>query len=223
MGKFLGDPRKGLLRIRVGKRDFKGLVSLGNSVHTGLTGNTNFTTPTPGLTTLATDILNLNTAMALTNFKRNHGSKAQIQDTIDKASTLRGDLIQLLNYVANTASQTGQDEPAITEIISTAGFGLRHIRARKKATSAPRFVQMNNNRVHNPGLFRLKWSKPLGQIKGQPVQGYNIVIDGIIKYTTTATFFVFPSLATPIVEGYIVPFNARGNGRPVFFTIRGHV
>lgn len=222
MGKYLNDPRKPLLRIKIGKRNFKGLANLAGTVVLKMTGNVFFTTPVPPLATITTDVTALRTLMALSDFKRNRGSKADINNTIAAAATLRSDLIALFNYVVNTAQTTSTDVYEQAAILASSGFAQRKIRAKVASQQIPRFVQQNNSKKYPPNGLRLKWAKPLGNVKGQPIAGYNIKVGGVIVATTTATFHVFaPLLAPGIIAGYIVPFNDRGEGRPMFFTLRG--
>lgn len=221
MGKFLNDPRKLLARLKVGKKNNRALVAVAGALFTKMTGNTNYTTPVPTLLALQTAQTDLSTAMALTDFKRNRGSKAQMQDTINKAAILRNTIIEMINYITQTSLVDATDNVDFNVIIASSGIGLRHVRTRRPATQIPRFIQQNNSKVNPANILRLKWSKPLGTLKGQPIAGYNIVVGGHIVATTTATFHQFDPIAgAGIIEGYIQPFNARGAGRKSFFTIR---
>jgi hypothetical protein len=232
MGKALQDPRKPLTRIKIGKRNNRALVALAGRLHAYISGNAAFTTPLPSLATLLSETTALTTAMALTNFKRNRGSHTELLSTINAASTLRNTITALVQYIIQTGVTTATDNIELAAILSSSGVAMRKIKVgRGPAQNVPTFVQQNNSRKHPANLLRLKWAKPLGNVKGQPIAGYNINVEtatGIYKTvaTTTATNYIFANpypgvLVTPgVIQGQIVPFNSRGSGRPMFFTVR---
>jgi hypothetical protein len=186
-----------------------------------MTGNAHFTTPLPALATLGTAITDLRTAMALTNYKRSRGAKAELADTVQKAVTLKNLLLALLSYVQQTAQIADpQAGPAYTNVITSSGFGLRSVRSITPALQIARFVRQTNNKQFPGSLHRLNWRRPLGLIKGQPVAGYNLILNGAIFATTTKTNFIFSPTGTYPLNVIIQPFNSRGVGNSFLCTVK---
>lgn len=220
MGKVLNDLRKSLLRIKIGQRDNRALVALGQRVIDFLTTNiADYPTPDVPVATLQTAVDDLRDAGNKTNFKRAHGTAAELLDTKNKHKQLRSLLTAELNYVYNLVNTTAVDPVAASALMALSGFAFRKVRARRPLSQMVKKVQQNNDKVNNPDQYRLKWAKPNGGVKGQPVDGYQIEVNGVIVASTTATNYTFPSLNANKVTGHIYPFNARGRGKGIFFSM----
>src|ERR1700688_4192479 len=94
---------KPIIAIKTRLTNYAGLVSLGNGVHAGLTGNLDFTTPLPALTVLQSNIDAVTAAQAAWGTKGNRGSHEDQVTLQNAALTLSQTLKSLAQYVENTA------------------------------------------------------------------------------------------------------------------------
>lgn len=219
MAKRLSNPVKMLIRMKIGKLAYTLLLALAKSVHSKMTGNAAFATPSPSLATLATATTALESALIGVGTKRNKGSKASVLSARDSATHLRGLLTALVGYVESTLSPTA-DVPLYNATLASAGFSLKSIRSRVPKMKQVTFIQHNNSAKFIPTDGRIQWRRPLTLLKGLPVDGFNIYKAGVLISTTTAGFF-YTNQPLKTESTYTVrPFNARGEGQSMNVTVR---
>lgn len=214
MGRPINPIRKFLLRNKYTASQCKELCNLASTVVLRMTGNANFATPIPALATITTAEGLLRDAMALSNYKRNRGGKAATIDTQQKAISLRNLLLAELQYVENeTRAAQGDDNNLYNAAVATAGFGVRSVRSIAPALQIPRFVRQMNSKKYPLSAHYIRWKKPLGLIKGYPVDGYNILEGDQILATTTRCSYTFPKGNIEKRTIKIQPFNSKGVGQ----------
>ena len=166
---------KPVIAIKTKPTQYAGLVSLGNAVHAGLTGNLDFTTPLPALTVLQSDIDAVTVAIAAWGTKGNRGSHATLVDLRTKALTLSQTLKSLAEYVSNTAqTAAGSDYQLMADKIVTTGFQLKNP---KNPQGILQMVQNFHNFVSRklgPNQVKLKWKKPLNTTSAGNVKSYKV-------------------------------------------------
>ena len=222
MGRPISNIRKSQIRVKINKAGYKKLLALAGSVHTALTGNAEFTTPSPSLTSLATAKTALAASTRYMGAKRNRGSKAEFAQAQSDANNVRSILTALLQYVTNTvliAAGGANDQGAA--ILATTGFGFRVTRKITPKLQIATFVRQTNNHQFPGNLHRLNWKRPIGLIKGKRPTAYNILIGGVIVQTVTKTNAIIPVAPGANVDVLIQPMNSRGTGNTFNATIKG--
>jgi len=213
---------KPIISIRLRQTDYAGLVTLGNELVAGLTGNGNFTTPLPTLVALQAAITDVEDAITTWGPKGSRGPKSALLDLRAKAITLSQIIKSLSQYVQNTAQTTaGSDYATMAAIMSTSGFDV----VTSRNPQGPLQAVENFRKVTTPKVnyyqVKLMWRKPLGLTTRSNVKSYNVlrsatpVLSAAVKVgATTRTSFVDTNdTGTPQTWHYwVVPVNGAGEG-----------
>jgi len=213
---------KPIIAIKIRIADYAGLVNLGNRVFVSMTGNANYTTPSPTLVALQTSVTDVENAIAAWGPKGNRGSHADLVDLRQKALTLSQQLKSMAQYVQNTAQiAAGSDYVSMGAIITTSGFSLaipRSVQGRlEMVQNFHNFVsrQINANQV------KLKWKKPLNTATAGNVKSYTVYrgpqttgFNGaeVIGSTTKTSWIDTNNGDMQRLSYWVVPVGAAGDG-----------
>ena len=127
-------------------------IALAQKIVAAMTGNANFTSPQPSLTSVTATITNLNTSYTEAQAARSDAkNKTTIQNQMEEA--LDGALSQLGDYVAGIS---GDDETKIT----SAGMDIRAARSAVGDLAAP--TGMEASAGDRDGEIDLTWDKVKG-------------------------------------------------------------
>jgi hypothetical protein len=226
MGRPINNIRKSNGIIKINKQGARQLITLLRCIVVRMTGNANFTTPVPALTVATSAANDLATAFENQSIKRARGSKNDTADFNAKLIAARSVATSLLNYVKNTAViAAAGDNSVYNSVITSSGFGVIPAKRRAKVQQIPTFVRQTNNKLFPSNTGRINWKRPIGDIKGAKIAGYNIytMVGGnwTIFATTTKTNYIVPVTPGVNTDVRIVPFNSRGSGQPFFTTVKG--
>lgn len=164
-----------VIALNTNATQYAKLVSLGNSVITGLTGNGNFTTPAVPIATLTTAVDEVTAAIAKWGPVNNRGSHADLMDLKQKALTLHGLLKAEANYVETTAAlAAGNDYAAMAAIIATSGFEVKASKHHQGMLQAVQGLRFMADATLNRNQVKLAWEQPLGVTSHNNVKSYNV-------------------------------------------------
>ncbi len=213
---------KPIIAIKLRTTAYAGLVNLANRIVVSMTGNANFTTPSPTLLSLQSAVTDVETAIAVWGSKGNRGSHASLVDLRQKALTLSQMLKSLAQYVQNTVqTAAGSDYNAMGAIIVTSGYQFSNP---KNPQGVLQMVQSFHNFVSrklNGNQVKIKWKKPLNTATAGNVKSYNIYRGTTVVFsaakqiatTTKSSFIDTNSTSASVTWSYwIVPLNTNGEG-----------
>lgn len=207
--------------LGVKKSNYQGLANLGNLIFVSMTGNVNFTTPSPTLLALQTDITAVENAIAVWGPVGNRGSHADLVALRTAATTLYNDLLALADYVQNTAQlAAGTDYVAMASIISTSGFGIKNPPQPQGLLGAPQNLHRvfkNSISLYTP---LLGWKKPIGLTSPNNVKSYqvlrwttnNILLATVIATSTKTSFLDVTAVAGTHYFYWVKGVNTAGPG-----------
>lgn len=226
MGRPTNPIRKLRSVIKINKQGARNLLVLADTVVARMTGNANFTTPVPALTTLTSAATDAKKAFTFQSQKRNRGSKEETLDFQNKVQVLRNVLLAIQGYVINTALIAANGDALLYgTIVASSGYGVIPPNKRQSRQQLPTFIRQTNNKLHPGTEGRINWKRPIGNIKGARINGYNIyhMVGGnwVIMQTVTKTNAIIPVAPGASVDIKIVPFNSRGEGQAQFMTVKG--
>ncbi len=213
--------RKPIISIKLSPKNYAGLVNLGNRCVGSLTGNLNFTTTSPPLLAVQSDITSVVNAIAVWGPKGNRGSHADLLDLRNKALTLALTLKALSQYVQNTAQiAAGSDYSLMAAILGTSGFDLANVPTPQGVLNpVVGFRKMTSSSL-NPNQVKFKWKKPLDAPKGsvylyRVMRGTTTVFAAATQIATASLTSFIDTNGTGTVQTYtywIVPVNNVGDG-----------
>ncbi len=189
---------KPIIAIKTRVTAYAALVNLANRVVTSLSGNLNFTTPSPTVLALQAAITDVVNAIALWGSKGNRGSHLQLVDLKNKALTLSQMLKSEAQYVQNTAQlAAGSDYPTMAAILVSSGFQLANTKTPQGVLQIVQNFHNFASRTLNKNQVKLKWKKPLNTATAGNVKSY------ILYRGTTAIFSAATVLATTTKSSYV--------------------
>ena len=201
--------------------DYAGILNTINRVVASLTGNAEFTTPSPLLATLTADATALDSAIALWGPVGNRGSHADLVALRAAARTAYDDLLAEAQYVQNTAQiAAGTDYVAMAAIIATSGFAIKNAPMPQGILGAPQNLHRffaNNISLYTP---KLAWKKPIGLTSPNNVKSYqvfrntvnNILTATVIGTSSKTSFIDTTALAGTAYWYWTKGINAAGAG-----------
>ncbi len=213
--------RKPIISIKLNPRNYAGLVNLANRCVGSLTGNLNFTTTSPPLLAVQSQITSVVNAIAVWGPKGNRGSHADLLDLRNKALMLSQTLKALSQYVQNTAQiAAASDYSLMAAIISTSGFDLAVVPTPVGVLNAVTGFRKMTSSSLNPNQVKFKWKKPLDASTAnvyvyRVMRGMTTVFAAATQIATTSRVEFIDTNATGTVQTYtywIVPVNNEGDG-----------
>lgn len=213
---------KPIVAIKLSKTNYAGLVNLANRVFASMTGNLNFTTPSPTLASLQTATTDVTNAIGVWGPKGNRGSHADLVDLRQKALTLSQILKSEAQYVQNTAqTAAGSDYVAMGAIIQTAGYQLANAKTPQGVLQMVANYHQFVSRKLNNNQIKLKWKRPLNTTSPSNVKSYTVyrgttaMFSAATVLATTTKTTITDTNATGAVQTYsywVVPVNTAGDG-----------
>ena len=174
MARLITNSPKPVVRVNVAQTNYRGILNLAQRVHDAMTiSSAFFTTPTPTMMQLQTDIDGLALDLASLGTKTNKGGKAALDQVQLSSFTVFNDLTQLAAYVQTLVSAS--TSAALQRVlVSRSGFAAKKKRAKTPLNQFVKGGRQSNSKQFPQTLRRLKWKKPLGNYsKFKPVS-YNI-------------------------------------------------
>lgn len=200
--------------VKVGRLTPTQLVNLAITVAARMTGNAYYTTPSPTMIQLGTDITALSDAIVARGSKRNKGTAEATSNLATAVALVRQDLIALANYVMTTT-------PYDRDALITTGFAIKFKKHISKKLQTVRNATAKMVRSTNQDETKFQWKFPLGT-HGKVITNrmytirYNTVpIYGTSKVLTQTTKSKI-TISSLSLTGF--PF---ANGAPVYYWIVG--
>ncbi len=213
--------RKPIIAIKLGPRNYAGLINLGNRLFNNMSGSLIFVTPAPALAVLQAAVTAVVNSYAVWAPVGGRGSHSDLLDLRNKSLTLYNLIKAEADYVQTTAQiAAGNDYSEMATIIGASGFGL-------KGDPTPQgvldpvvgFRKMVSSNL-NPNQVKFRWKRPLNTPKGN-VYLYRVMRAATTSFatavqvaTTSKTSFIDTN-ETGAVQTYtywIVPVNNEGDG-----------
>ena len=217
-----GKMRKPVISIKLSSRMYSALVDLGNRIFASMTGNVNFTTPSPTLLAIQTAVTDVMDAIAAWGPKGNRGSHDDLVNLRLKAQVLRDMLKAEAQYVQNTAqAAAGVDYPTMGTIITSSGFALANDHTPQGVLQKVQNLHLSMSRKLNPNQVKLLWKKPLNVLTAGNVKSYRVLRNTSADITTatevaitTRRSFIDVNTGSASVEWtyWVVPYNTNGAG-----------
>jgi hypothetical protein len=214
--------RKPGLALHVTARQYKKLADLGGTVIAALTGNLDYTTPSPSLLALGTAVTDVQHGINAWRDVHNRGGHDVLVDLQAKSVTLLQLLKAEMEYCLNTATiASGTDYAAMAAMLKSCGFdtiGIPNPQGElQMVQNFHRFV----SRKLNPNQCKLKWKRPLNLTSTHNVLNYkvlrgttNVFSDATLIGITSKTRFIDTNDTAATVTWYywVVPMGAAGDG-----------
>ena len=212
------------IALRVSSREYGKLVVLGNKVFNNMTGNLNFTTPSPTLLSLSTQIAQVVESLSVWGPKKNHGSQASLIDLRNKSLALHQLLKAMAQYVENIAAiAAGTDYALMSGIIATSGYAQASASTPVGLLQQPENLHILKSLSLARNQVKTRWKRPLNTTSPMDVDSYS-VYRGItpdfasssqVAITTKTEFIDTNTTGAPITWYYwVVGHNAYGTGAP---------
>lgn len=201
--------------------NYTGIADLSNRVVAAMSGNLNFTTPSPSLITLTNAQTTLENAIAAWGTVHNRGSHQDLLNCRSAARDLYNLLLQECAYVQNTAQAlAGFDYTAMAVIIGSSGYGIKNAPSPQGILGAPQNLHRmyaNSISLYTP---KLKWSKPTGLRSPNNVKSYQVlrnstndILTATVIATATKTSYIdISAMAGSTMYYWVKAVNTDGPG-----------
>jgi len=199
------------------------LESLGNRVVASMTGNVNFTTPSPTLVSITTQVALVTAAIAAWGPVGNRGSHSDILNLRDQCTILRNLLLAEGQYVTSTAGiAAGNDYTAMATIIGTSGFGVKNSPLPQGLLNPPQNLHQMFSSFISIFTPKLGWKKPIGLTSPNNAKSYQIlrsltndITAAVVIGTSTKCSFIDLTAAHATIYYYfVIGVNTAGPGNP---------
>ena len=210
------------IAIRLNYKQFGKLVALANRAISSITGNGNYSSPSPALTVVQAAATAVTDAQAVWGQKGSRGSHADYVDLCTKAKTLHTLLRALADYVNTTATLAANgDNDALAAILATSGFDLNKVKQAAIVLENVAKFRIVNSRNLSVNQVKIAWARPLNTTSRGDVSNYEVrrsatgnFSDSVVVASCTKASFIDTNNSGSAVNWtyWVIACNSKGAG-----------